>query len=735
MKNKLVQFICVCFLVWPLVSPAEMNDADWIRLKKQAVDRKREIIYNTDGCDALYFPKDMDATRENFIQRRLIHAIGSKVDTISYCPVSSGFGHLTSRTDVGDQMLVSPPNEKKHNITGDLLKLGTDPVQITQEFCRENNFEFFISLRCNDTHDMKHRKNNPHPFFSPYKQKHPEFLVGSADNQPPYCNWSAVDFTHQEVRDHWVALAGELITHYDLDGLELDFCRHLQYFKSVAWGGTASQEECDMMTASLREIRAIAERVGRERGKPILVSVRVPDSVDYSKAVGLDVEKWMQDQLIDIYVGGLYFRLNPWKKSVDVCNQYGVKFYPSLDESRVRKVDWSFYRTSLITYRARVAEALQAGATGIYFFNIDGARNVHDLMRGNMDDIRLDDKRYFISYLHYSPLRYLKNGDQYSSRNGVSQYSPVMVSPGKPAKFLLEIGDDFNHPDLQDQLPTLTAYADTADHNGKNMVLKLNGHPLNKIKFFGYRSEWLTKFHVPLKYVKMGVNEVEVLAVPNPGAKEQEMVILSGKELLRGRAQAPWRRLFQVHDYETSEKIVEEAYRINDSGHNNEVANLLYPVGGIPGKNLKLRLQAQVEHSSAPLATVFRMADGRNVEIVDLQSNQIRLHFIGKSVEFDTTDRFHDYEASMEDGRFILNVDGRELLNEPLNMTVDDPAGKLKGAVSNIQNMHRQSLLVGSLSGKGTGAALWKNICIVGDGSGVFLKDLKFELVFPSIDI
>ena len=292
MKYKLFHFLCVCFFVCPLISLAEMTDIEWEDAKKQAVNRKRQIIYNTDGCDALYFPKGLEATRENFIAQRLTHAIGSKIDTISYCPVSSGFGYLTSRTKVGDQMLIKPPDEKARNITGDLLKIGTDPLKITEEFCNENNFEFFVSLRCNDTHDMTHRKSAPHPFFPPYKSKHPEFLMRSYNKRPPHCAWSAVDFTHKEVRGRWVAIAEELMTNYDLDGLELDFCRHLQYFKSVAWGNMATEKECRVMTDSMREIRTIAERIGRKRGRPILISARLPDCIDYAKAVGLDVEKW-----------------------------------------------------------------------------------------------------------------------------------------------------------------------------------------------------------------------------------------------------------------------------------------------------------------------------------------------------------------------------------------------------------------------------------------------------------
>jgi hypothetical protein len=727
--------VLFCFTVLSLTSFAEISDANWQKLKQQALDRKREIIYNTDGCDVVYFPRNLPATKENFIKQRLIHALGSKIDTISYCPLSSGFGYLTSNTKAGDKLLVSPQwNNKVRNIAGELFKLGTDPLKITEEFCRKNKFEFFISLRCNDTHDMAHRPNKPHPFFPPFKTEHPEYLMATYSKRPPHCNWSAVDFSHKAVRNRWVAIAEELMTNYDLDGLELDFCRHMQYFKSVAWGSKASQKECAMMTECMRKIRASAERIGRKRGRPILISARLPDSVDYAKAVGLDVEEWMKEKLIDIYIGGFYFQLNPWEKSVDTCKKYGVKFYPSLDESRISKVSWSFYRTSPVTYYAREAAALQAGADGIYYFNLEGQKNLHKIMRGNLDDIRLEDKRYFISYLHYSPDTYLKNGHKYSSLKNISQYSPVLVKPGQPLKFILEIGDDFNHPDVKKETPTMTAYVDAADNNGKNLIIKVNGHKLNKIKSYGIRSKWLTRFNASLNYFKPGVNEIILEALPVSGSSQQELLIMSGQKLLKGRNQAPWRRLFNVHDFKNSEKIVNGAYRICDSGSNDdEFANLLYPIAGIPGKHLQIKFQAKVENASTALSNVCRIADGKYVEIITLQPDKIGLHYINKSVKFNTTDRFHEYDAVMKDDRFILKVDGKELFNEKLVMSADSPGGRLRGNAYTISNMNNQSLLFGSLSGRGTGSALWKNICILGDNSGIFVKDLQFELKFPKI--
>lgn len=349
-----------------------------------------------------------------------------------------------------------------------------------------------------------------------------------------------------------------------------------------------------------------------------------------------------------------------------------------------------------------------------------------------MDDIRFDNKRYFISYCYMSPRTYLNQGEEYNNLKGISQFSPVQISAGKPVKILFEIGDDFNHPKIKENPPVFTAYADTTDFNGERLIIKINGCKLKKIETYGHRRKWLTRFMIPLEIMKPGVNEVEVEVLPADRKAERELLIMSGKELLKGKKQAPWRRLFNVHDYDNSEEIVNDAYRITDSGmKTNEYANLLYPLGGISSEEITVRFQAKVETSNSILSNVVRIANGQNVEIVTLEPDRIGLYHIGKFIKFNTTDSFHDYQVCMKNGKIILTVDGKELLNEKLKMKADDPAGFLKDYAYSIANMHRRSLLWGSLSGTGKGSSLWKQMRIVGSNNEVFLKDLKFELIFP----
>lgn len=63
--------------------------------------RPRRLIANNDGCDALYFPRDTAPSAQGFLDLRTSSLAGSQVGTISYCTISSGFGHFTHDTKVG----------------------------------------------------------------------------------------------------------------------------------------------------------------------------------------------------------------------------------------------------------------------------------------------------------------------------------------------------------------------------------------------------------------------------------------------------------------------------------------------------------------------------------------------------------------------------------------------------------------------------------------------------------
>ncbi|MCX6992856.1 MAG: hypothetical protein NT011_06905, partial [Kiritimatiellaeota bacterium] len=217
------------------------------------------IIFNNDADDVLIVPRDLPATAESLLKLRTTALVGSQVDTIFYCSLQGPMS--LHRTKVGEMMTANASEyytegdlgkyfATRRSIIGELVAQGTDPLQVMVDFGRGHGIEVFCSMRMNDTHDGAHRPDHPYPWFSRFKREHPECLVGSFESPPPFGSWTAFDYGQPAVRELTFRRLEEVCQNYDLDGIELDYLRHALLFKSVAWGGQASQAERDMMTWS-----------------------------------------------------------------------------------------------------------------------------------------------------------------------------------------------------------------------------------------------------------------------------------------------------------------------------------------------------------------------------------------------------------------------------------------------------------------------------------------------------
>ena len=399
-----------------------------------------------------------EVTANEVLRHRTLPLLGSQVDSIFYCTLSSGFGMFTHNTKVGEVF-----NKKvgivPYNITQELIDKGTDSLQIMVEFCRKNGIEIFWSMRMNDTHDASHQPNDPHFLFPKLKEAHPEYLLGTRENQPKYGTWSAVNYARPEIRELAFRYIEEVCENYDVDGIELDFFRHPQLFKGVANGALATQKELEMLTEFMRRVRKMAETTGTKRAKPVLIAVKVPDSVDFCRAIGIDLERWLAEDLADILVPGGYFQLNHSGYGVNLGHKYGVKVYPALEESRVpldangRKPrnDFEWFdslidkvRRSDDAYRARALDSWNAGSDGIYLYNFFWEYDNYHLSLSNFNShgsllkelgdplvLKNRDKIYFASVQGMSNAqRWVTQAEQYFRKPTLTVLQPLTVVGG-----------------------------------------------------------------------------------------------------------------------------------------------------------------------------------------------------------------------------------------------------------------------------------------------------------------
>ncbi len=327
-----------------------------------AAHRTRRIILNNDGNDCRNSPPGTPHTAEAFLARRTSPLVGSHVDAIFCCTgVFNSYTQASRETELrghGDQGAEDWAHE--------LIATGSDSLATMVDFGHKQGWEVFWSMRMNDTHDSADGA-----LFCQWKTDHPDLLMGTKGQRFPYGGrrWSAVDYGKPEAREKVLRILADVATRYDVDGLELDFFRHPVYFRPQMTGDPVTEEQCDMMTGLLRRVRAVTEEVARRRGRPMLIAVRVPDSLGYARAIGLDLERWLADDLVDIVTGSCYFHLEPWENLVALGRRHDVPVYACLSGSRLVSASSPEDPGDRKAWRGEAWNAWQAGVSGIYTFN------------------------------------------------------------------------------------------------------------------------------------------------------------------------------------------------------------------------------------------------------------------------------------------------------------------------------------------------------------------------------
>ncbi len=235
-----------------------------------------------------------------------------------------------------------------------LVKLGYDPTGVVVDRARLRGLETFLTFRMNELHDVDIPGS---PLLSEFWKSHPQYRVGG------YEGWGAMalNYAEPQVRDYYFALLEEVCTRYDIDGLELDFMRFPYYFPRDT---LKMKNYAGLMTAFIRRVHAMTVARGRERGRPLLLTARVPSTLKGCDYVGLDPPAWARERLVDFVTIGPFLSTEvdiPVLEFKKACP--GIPVYTSIEYTLGDRP-----MTREIT-RAAAATLFAAGADGIYSFN------------------------------------------------------------------------------------------------------------------------------------------------------------------------------------------------------------------------------------------------------------------------------------------------------------------------------------------------------------------------------
>lgn len=346
-------------------------------------NQPRRIVYVDDGAVVKHMPTTVI---EDVLRQRLEHLVGVPDVSYFYCG-QDNFGQAFHKSNVEGVEISGNQNLR------DVLNSGTyDPSEEHIKFCKREGIEVFWKFLMNDVQDHPYDEHTTEEErlaqLSQHKRTHLDWLLGNIGMDFPYESvqksiWSAWNYAIPEVTSFVYECIQEVVEKYakdnnangyGIDGLEFDYCRNASLFVPTFEQRPVEADHLDKLTLLQIRLRELAQRIASERGRPLLLAAAVPETLSLCRYVGIDLERWLADQLIDIViVGNGYVPFTDHiREIIDLCHRRGVLVYPRLSCT----ADLSIFKHSREALRAIASNFSHLGGDGLYLFNFADDPNV-----------------------------------------------------------------------------------------------------------------------------------------------------------------------------------------------------------------------------------------------------------------------------------------------------------------------------------------------------------------------
>lgn len=340
--------------------------------------------------------------------------------TLSYPTQVEGMEFIVDRLEAGAKIGSGDQWRLAENLRH-LWAQGCDPFALQLGQARKLGMDYWLQLRMNDWHHVDDQGQIYRLIGSQFYEDNPQYFLGDQGTEGwPETLRSSMrwfqDFAHAPVRNLRVEAALEACQRYDIDGFEYDFMRCPGYFKFGQ-----EQANAPLMTQLLRDTRAGLDRIGAARGKTLGLSVRVPNTLDGTLRLGLDIPTWIEEDLIDIVVPSAFFAadtdedISEW---VELTRDSPVCVNPAIEEGYSAGYTRGFPGVPYFQLKTPVmlpltrpmlnaiaARHWDRGADGLYVFNWAGTAGTYNCdHRSALDDLG-DPRRLPFKDKHYALMR------------------------------------------------------------------------------------------------------------------------------------------------------------------------------------------------------------------------------------------------------------------------------------------------------------------------------------------
>lgn len=435
-------------------------------------------MFNVDGCSSSISNFPPPITLEQLC-RPVNELEGTSVDVFIHC-VNLGGDAYNYPSKIGemygqwirDWSGVPPHMKNQGENLKSLVDRGHDPIEVLQNRTRELGMKFWLGMRMNEQHEDDVDRFGSK--ITPFKKNNPHLLIG-ADFPPDEMGYAGKygysytwNYAQAQTREHKLAVLREILDRYNIDGLELDFCKGPVYFKQ-------GEEEAGkpLMTQFVRDVRDLVDKYSQAKSRQIQLAVKVRPSFKRSEMLGLDVRRWIGEDLIDIVIpmDGGYLDMQPdLREFVEAARGTQMKQIAGGLENYV-----SGYarNTSRAMAFAAASSFLEQGANAIYFFNFDCHRH-----KGRANPYT-DEEIEILTNIG-QPEKYARADKHYFVTRGNRHQLPATLTPGMPQHFSLTVGDHLSSAQRDGVLKSSYLEVTMSGHNAgqdnaNRLIVRMNG--------------------------------------------------------------------------------------------------------------------------------------------------------------------------------------------------------------------------------------------------------------------
>lgn len=336
----------------------------------------KTLIYNDDGWSTyMRYPAPMSP--EDIVKATVLPLVDTGVKIFQFCALGSHAVNYRSAflPLVGEWMKHRSKIDKIHvwrlrTTLEQLVRSGTDPLQIVADACHRHGLECHYTLRMNDGHHTYVRADGSQE----YPELYSDWLEENRDLRLPI---GRLNYAEAKVREYRLRQVEDVLGRYPVDGIDLDFTRKRPWFPAGE-----EKRHAPLMTALVRELSARARRAGRK------FSARFEHDPEVMIRSGLEVDAWLEQGLFDhITLGTLgdQWPDPPIDWWVRRARPAGCQVYPGIEgqiyqlkttvgggtgtHRAADAVHDGYGPPSLEYMRAFAARAYLQGAAGISLFN------------------------------------------------------------------------------------------------------------------------------------------------------------------------------------------------------------------------------------------------------------------------------------------------------------------------------------------------------------------------------